>query len=137
MIICFDLSSFSYTCMGSNLTDIVDIQYIHKYIHIYIHTIVVEESYLRNTYIHTFIHFAAFHLCILLTHDDINIFHCIPVCVNLDYEVVQLLINILQFNYPETLESALIVDSPFLFYACWAVIRPWLGTNISIDSVLW
>ncbi len=50
------------------------------------------------------------------------------VCMYPDYEVVQLLINILQFNYPETLESALIVDSPFLFYACWAVIRPWLGT---------
>lgn len=44
----------------------------------------------------------------------------------MDNEVVKLLINILQHNYPETLYKAFIVNSPFLFSACWAVIRPWL-----------
>jgi len=44
----------------------------------------------------------------------------------MDFEVVQLLISILQYNYPETLATALVVDAPFLFSACWAIIRPWL-----------
>jgi hypothetical protein len=44
----------------------------------------------------------------------------------MDYEMVKLLISILEFNYPETLSSALIINAPFIFYACWAVIRPWL-----------
>jgi len=44
----------------------------------------------------------------------------------MDYEIVKLLIDILQYNYPETMNNALIISSPFLFHACWAVIRPWL-----------
>lgn len=44
----------------------------------------------------------------------------------MDYEVVKMLINILEFNYPETLDCALIVNAPFLFSACWMVIKPWL-----------
>lgn len=44
----------------------------------------------------------------------------------MDYDVVKLLVNILQFNYPDTLAFALVVNSPFLFSACWAIIRPWL-----------
>jgi hypothetical protein len=44
----------------------------------------------------------------------------------MDYDMVKLLISILEFNYPETLSSALIINAPFMFYACWAVIRPWL-----------
>lgn len=44
----------------------------------------------------------------------------------MDYDIVKLLISILEFNYPETLSSALIINAPFIFYACWAVIRPWL-----------
>lgn len=44
----------------------------------------------------------------------------------MDYEVLKMLINILQFNYPDTLHVALVINSPFLFSACWAVIRPWL-----------
>jgi CRAL/TRIO domain len=30
------------------------------------------------------------------------------------------------FNYPETLLTAYVVNAPFLFWACWAIIRPWL-----------
>lgn len=44
----------------------------------------------------------------------------------MDYEVVKMLINILQFNYPDILHHALVVNAPFLFSACWAIIRPWL-----------
>jgi hypothetical protein len=44
----------------------------------------------------------------------------------MDYEIIKMLIHILEFNYPETLASSLIINSPFMFYACWAVIRPWL-----------
>lgn len=44
----------------------------------------------------------------------------------MDYEVLKMLINILQFNYPDTLRVALVINAPFLFSACWAIIRPWL-----------
>ncbi len=44
----------------------------------------------------------------------------------MDYEVLKLLVNILQYNYPETLNVALVINSPFIFSACWAIIRPWL-----------
>ena len=37
----------------------------------------------------------------------------------MDYEVVKLLIDILQFNYPETLLTAYVMNAPFLFWACW------------------
>lgn len=44
----------------------------------------------------------------------------------MDYDAVKVLIDILGFNYPETLHRAIIVNAPFLFSACWAMIRPWL-----------
>ena len=44
----------------------------------------------------------------------------------MDYDMVQILIRTLEFNYPETLSTSFIINAPFMFYACWAVIRPWL-----------
>eukprot|EP01039_Chlorochromonas_danica_P000740 gene740-804_t len=44
----------------------------------------------------------------------------------MDYDAVKLLVNILQYNYPETLETALVINAPFIFYACWAIIKHWL-----------
>ena len=44
----------------------------------------------------------------------------------MDYEIVKMLVNILQYNYPETLHQALVVNAPVIFNACWMVIRPWL-----------
>jgi hypothetical protein len=44
----------------------------------------------------------------------------------MDYEVVKMLINILEFNYPETLHTAVLLSSPMLFSGCWMVISPWL-----------
>jgi hypothetical protein len=45
---------------------------------------------------------------------------------NMDYEVIKLLVGILQSQYPETLHRALIVDAPWVFNACWVIIKPWL-----------
>lgn len=44
----------------------------------------------------------------------------------MDYEVLKLLIDILGYNYPETLQTAYVVYAPFLFWACWAIIKSWL-----------
>ena len=44
----------------------------------------------------------------------------------MDYEGVQMIIQILGHNYPETLQRAYIVNHPVLFSACWFVISPWL-----------
>jgi hypothetical protein len=52
----------------------------------------------------------------------------------MDYEVVKLLVDILQMNFPDILEVAYIVNSPFIFYACWAVIKPWLDP-VTVEKV--
>lgn len=44
----------------------------------------------------------------------------------MDYEAVKQLINILQAHYPDTLENLYVVDAPFIFSACWAVIKMWI-----------
>ena len=45
---------------------------------------------------------------------------------NMDYELTRIFFHVLQTFYPETLAQVLIVNAPFAFYACWAVIKPWL-----------
>jgi len=45
---------------------------------------------------------------------------------NMDYDMVTMIIRTMEFNYPETLNNSLIINAPFMFYACWAVIQPWL-----------
>lgn len=44
----------------------------------------------------------------------------------MDFEVVKVLVSILQQNYPDTLEMFCVLDAPMIFSACWAVIKPWL-----------
>lgn len=44
----------------------------------------------------------------------------------MDYEAVRAIIDILSFNYPETLSRALLINAPMLFSACWYVIAPWI-----------
>jgi hypothetical protein len=44
----------------------------------------------------------------------------------MDFESVRLLVDILQLNYPDTLGLAILVNAPFIFTACWAIIKPWL-----------
>jgi uncharacterized protein YeeX (DUF496 family) len=53
----------------------------------------------------------------------------------MDYEAVQMLVNILQYNYPETLAYALIVNAPMIFSACWAVIKLWVDP-VTVSKVL-
>ena len=45
---------------------------------------------------------------------------------NMDYECVKVLVGILQNYYPETLHRAVIIEAPFVFSACWTIIKPWL-----------
>jgi len=45
---------------------------------------------------------------------------------NMDYEAVKCLIDLLAYNYPDILGNTLVVDSPFFFWACWAIIKPWI-----------
>lgn len=45
---------------------------------------------------------------------------------SMDYEAVKLLISVLGYNYPESLEVVHIINEPWIFKACWAIIRGWL-----------
>lgn len=44
----------------------------------------------------------------------------------MDYDAVKLLIDILQTQYPEILGVAYVVNAPWVFNACWAIISMWL-----------
>lgn len=44
----------------------------------------------------------------------------------MDYEAVKILIGILAQNFPDVLACIHIINHPWLFNACWAVIRPWI-----------
>ena len=45
---------------------------------------------------------------------------------NMDYQHLKFLINLLQNYYPESLGLGLIINSPWIFNACWFIIKPWL-----------
>jgi hypothetical protein len=44
----------------------------------------------------------------------------------MDYEAVKVLVEIFQTQYPDILGVAYIVNAPWLFNACWSIIRLWL-----------
>jgi len=46
---------------------------------------------------------------------------------NMDYAYVKRLIWILQHCYPERLGVCLIVNSPWIFYGCWSIIKLWIN----------
>lgn len=46
--------------------------------------------------------------------------------MHMDNDFVKMLVNIMAFNCPETMESTLIVNAPFMFRACWALIKGFL-----------
>ena len=61
---------------------------------------------------------------------------------NMDLESVSVFLGTLQVYYPEILGQLLVVNAPFVFWACWAVIRPLIDPNtaekikfVSIDEV--
>ncbi|KAI8821459.1 CRAL-TRIO domain-containing protein [Fimicolochytrium jonesii] len=45
---------------------------------------------------------------------------------NMDYEFVKFLLQCMQDFYPESLGKALVVNAPWVFNGCWAIIKPWL-----------
>ncbi|CAL4127104.1 unnamed protein product [Meganyctiphanes norvegica] len=47
----------------------------------------------------------------------------------MDFPLVKTLFDILQTYYPERMGSCLILNSPFIFRACWSIIKPWLDEN--------
>ena len=46
--------------------------------------------------------------------------------INMDYELVKVLIDIVQVQYRECLYRIFVVNSPWIFMACWAIIKPWV-----------
>lgn len=49
---------------------------------------------------------------------------------NMDFEAVRFLVTALERYYPETLGALLVVNAPFIFWACWRIIRPWLDPKV-------
>ncbi|XP_068245914.1 uncharacterized protein [Palaemon carinicauda] len=49
----------------------------------------------------------------------------------MDYPLVRVLFNILTDHYPERLGVGLILNAPYIFSACWAIIRSWMDENTS------
>jgi len=45
---------------------------------------------------------------------------------NMDYQFMKFMIHILQNYYPDTLGVALVLNSPWLFSGCWAVLKRWI-----------
>ena len=41
----------------------------------------------------------------------------------MDYEVLKVLAATMQFNYPDILDAAFIVNAPWIFSACWTVLK--------------
>jgi hypothetical protein len=46
---------------------------------------------------------------------------------NMDYDLVKLLLDVLEYNYPEILGQSYIVNSPTFFKACWSIIKRWVS----------
>lgn len=47
----------------------------------------------------------------------------------MDYTMVKVLFDIMTDHYPERLGVCLVLNAPFIFSACWAIIRAWLDEN--------
>jgi len=45
---------------------------------------------------------------------------------NMDYHLVKFLVDTLQAHYPEVLAHIYVVDAPWIFQACWKLIKGWL-----------
>ncbi len=53
---------------------------------------------------------------------------------SMDYDVVKLFISVLQDNYPDTLYVCYIINSPFIFKACWSMIKMWMDP-ITLEKI--
>ncbi|XP_069186564.1 uncharacterized protein [Procambarus clarkii] len=47
----------------------------------------------------------------------------------MDYAVLKTLYTIMTDHYPERLGVCLVLNAPFIFSACWVIIRSWLDDN--------
>ncbi|KAK7067352.1 hypothetical protein SK128_010316 [Halocaridina rubra] len=47
----------------------------------------------------------------------------------MDYPVAKVLCNVMQDHYPERLYVCLILNSPAIFAACWAIIKGWVNEH--------
>jgi hypothetical protein len=45
---------------------------------------------------------------------------------NMDYQFMKFMIHMLQNYYPDTLGVAYVVNSPWLFSGCWAMLKGWI-----------
>ena|SRR3990167_2635340 len=45
---------------------------------------------------------------------------------NMDYSFMKFMIHMLQNYYPESMGVCLILNSPWLFSGCWAVLKHWI-----------
>ncbi|KAI8920099.1 CRAL-TRIO domain-containing protein [Powellomyces hirtus] len=50
---------------------------------------------------------------------------------NFQVEVVRFLSDCMQNFYPESLGQALVVNAPWVFNGCWAIIKPWLDPVVA------
>lgn len=46
--------------------------------------------------------------------------------INMDYDLVAFLIRVLQEYYRECMFRVFVLDAPWIFSACWVIIKPWL-----------
>ncbi|CAF3179541.1 unnamed protein product [Rotaria sp. Silwood2] len=49
---------------------------------------------------------------------------------NMDYQHIKFFISLIENYYPESLGQAIIVNAPWIFYGCWAIISKWLDPAI-------
>ncbi|XP_076040080.1 uncharacterized protein LOC143024788 isoform X1 [Oratosquilla oratoria] len=47
----------------------------------------------------------------------------------MDYSLVRKMLWLLNCHYPERLGVCIIMNSPFLFYTCWSIIKTWMDDN--------
>lgn len=47
-------------------------------------------------------------------------------CGSSFYDILQSVINIDQYYYPETLKKLFLINCPFVFRVMWKVVKPWL-----------
>ena len=45
---------------------------------------------------------------------------------NMDYAFTKFMINMLQNHFPDSMGVCLILNSPWLFRACWSILKGWI-----------
>ena len=45
---------------------------------------------------------------------------------NMDYQYLKFFQNLIQYYYPDSVGQMLILNAPWIFSGCWAIIKPWI-----------